>query len=68
MKLTLKISLFLFFLITFGDRSFSLTDYEIKKICKKEKRELTCQNKLKEKRLKLQKGTFIEIPVIPFKK
>ena len=68
MKLTLKISLFLFFLITFSDRSFSLTDYEIKKICKKEERELTCQNKLKEKRLKLQKGTFIEIPVIPFKK
>ena len=63
MKLALKISLFLFILPIFGYKSFSLTEYEIKKICKKEKRQLTCKNNLKEKRSNLQKGILIEIPV-----
>ena len=35
-------SLFLFALLTFSSESFSLTDYQIKKICKKEKMELNC--------------------------
>ena len=39
MKLGLNISLFLFALFFFGDKSFSLSDYQIKKICKKEKKE-----------------------------
>jgi len=68
MKLALKISLFLFILPIFGYKSFSLTEYEIKKICKKEKRQLTCKNNLKEKRSNLQKGILIEIPVIPYKR
>ena len=29
--------LFLFILFLLGDKSFSITDYQIKKICKKEK-------------------------------
>ncbi len=68
MKLALKISLFLFLLHTFGYKSFSLTEYEIKKICKKEKRQLSCRKNLKEKRSNLQKGILIEIPVIPYKR
>ena len=67
MKLVLNLSLLLFALLTFGDKSFSLTDYQIKKICKKEKRELTCIRNLQEKRIDLQKGNKIEIPVKPFK-
>ena len=67
MKLALSLSLFLLALFTFGDQSLSLTDYKIKKICKKDKRELTCIKKLREKRSKLQKGKSIEIPVIPHK-
>ncbi len=47
---------------------YALTDYKIKKICKKEKRELTCIKNLKEKRSNLQKGNLIEIPVIPYKR
>ncbi len=68
MKLALNLSLFLFALFKFGDESFSLTDYQIKRICKKEKIESTCRKELTEKRSNLQKGNFIEIPVIPYKK
>ena len=50
-----------------GEKSFSITDYQIKKICKNEKRELTCIKNLQEKRFNLQKGNHIEIPVIPHK-
>ena len=68
MKLALNLSLLLFALLTFVDKSLSLTDYQIKKICKKEKREITCIKNLKEKRSNLQKGNLIEIPVIPYKR
>ena len=68
MKFALNLFIFLFASLMFGDKSFSLTDYKIKKICKKEKRELTCIKKLQEKRSDLQKGNFIEIPVIPYKR
>ena len=68
MKFALKLPIFLFALFTFGDESFALTDYQIKKFCKKEKRELTCIKILKEKKSNLQKGNLIEIPVIPYKR
>ena len=67
MKLLLNLSLFIFALILLGDKSFSITDYQIRKICRKEKRELTCIKSLQEKRIDLQKGNQIEIPVIPYK-
>ena len=67
MKLLLKLSLFLFSLFLIGDKSLSITDFQIKRICKKEKRELTCIKNLQEKRSNLQKGNHIEIPVIPYK-
>jgi len=68
MKLALNLSLSLLALLTFGDESFSLTDYQIKRICKKEKMKLTCIKNLQEKRSNLKKGNLIEIPVIPFKR
>ena len=68
MKLVLNLFLFLLAFISFSNESFSLTDYQIKKICKKDKRVSTCIKKLQEKRSKLQKGNLIEIPVIPYKK
>ena len=55
-------------MLTFVDKSLSLTDYQIKRICKKETRELNCFKNLREKRSKLKEGNFIEIPVIPYKK
>ena len=67
MKLAFNLCLTLFVLSIFGDKSFSLTDYQIKKICKNEKRKSTCIKILEEKRSNLQKGNLIEIPVLPYK-
>ena len=68
MKLALNLFLFLFAFVIFGEKSLSLTDFQIRRICKKEKRELACIKILKEKRLNLQKGKSIEIPVIYLKR
>ena len=68
MKLLSTISFFLLVVFTLGEKSFSLSDYQIKKICKKEKKVSTCIRNLREKRTNLQKGNFIEIPVIPYKR
>ena len=68
MKLSLNVFLFLLALFIFGDKSFSLTDYQIKKICKKEKRVSTCIKNLQDKKSNLRKGNLIEIPVIPYKR
>ena len=67
MKFALNFSLIFLFLLTLGDKSFSLTDYQIKKICIKEKRKATCIKNLQERKSNLEKGNFIEIPVIPYK-
>ena len=67
MKLFLKLALFFCVLIIFEDNSLSLTDYQIKKICKKKIKTSICLKNLLEKRSKLQKGNFIEIPVRPYK-
>ena len=68
MKFKLNLSLFLFVFFMLQGKSFSLTDYKIKKICEKEIREIICIKNLKEKRSNLNKGLLIEIPVIPYKK
>ena len=67
MKLALNLFLSIFALMFLGHKSLSLTDYKIKKICKKEKRESTCIKYFKDRRSKLQQGKFIEIPVMPYK-
>ena len=61
----------IFFLLTFfsfTNKSLSLTDYQIKKFCAKEKRVSLCIKNLQEKRSDLQKGKLIEIPVTPYKR
>ena len=68
MKLALGLYSIIFVLFVFGDKSFSLTDYQIKKICKIEKRKSKCIKILEEKRSNLQKGNLIEIPVLPYKR
>ena len=67
MKLAFNFCLLFFSLIMFGDISFSLTDFQIKRICKKEKRQSLCIKDLKEKKFDLEKGKLIEIPVIPYR-
>ena len=68
MKLVLYLFMFLLAFSSFSDKSFSLTDYQIKRFCAKEKRVSLCIKNLKEKRSDLQKGKLIEIPVTPYKR
>jgi len=67
MQLAFNLFILVFVLFIFGDKSFSLTDYQIRKICKNERKKSTCIKLLEEKRSNLQKGNFIEIPVLPYK-
>ena len=68
MKLVLNLSMFLFAFFSFSNESFSLTDYQIKRFCAKEKRVSLCIKNLKVKRSDLQEGKLIEIPVKPYKR
>tara|TARA_B100000886_G_scaffold295426_1_gene222255 strand:- start:239 stop:445 length:207 start_codon:yes stop_codon:yes gene_type:complete len=68
MKLTLNLSILLFSLFMFDEKLFSLSNYQLKKICKKERNELTCKKNWQERQFNLQKGNLIEIPVIPYKR
>ena len=67
MKFALSLYLSLLAFSTLHDKTFSLTNYQISKICKKEKSVSICIKKFQEKRDKLKNGELIEIPVIPFK-
>ena len=68
MKLLLNLSMFFVAFFLHSNESFSLTDYQIRKYCAKEKKVSLCIKKLREKRTNLQKGTIIEIPVVPYKR
>ena len=67
MKFALSFFMFLLAFFSFSNESFSLTDFQIKKFCKKEKKVSLCIKKLQEKRSDLQEGKLIEIPVTPYK-
>ena len=67
MNLVLNFFIFLLVFSSFSNESFSLTDYQIKRFCAKEKRVSLCIKNLQEKRADLQKGNLIEIPVTPYK-
>ena len=68
LKLGLSISLFFLVFFSFSDESFSLTDYQIKRFCAKEKKVSLCVKNLQEKRSDLQEGKLIEIPVKPYRR
>ena len=68
MKLLLNFSIFLSAFFSFSNESFSLSDFQIKKFCAKDKRVSLCIKNLQEKRFDLQKGKLIEIPVKPYKR
>ena len=67
MKLLLNFYLFLLAFFSYSNESFSLSDFQIKRLCAKEKRVSLCIKNLQEKRSDLQKGKLIEIPVKPYK-
>ena len=68
MNFILNFSIFLMGFLSFSNESFSLTDYQIKRFCAKNKRVSLCIKNLKEKRSDLQKGKLIEIPITPYKR
>ena len=68
MKLLLNFSLFLLVFFSFSNESFSLSDFQIKRFCAKEKRVSLCIKNLQDKRSDLQKGKLIEINVEPYKR
>ena len=68
MKFVKNLTLFLFVLFLVRNESLALTDYQIKRICKNDKNLSICIKNLQEKRTNLQKGDFIEIPVVPYKR
>jgi len=68
MKLVLNFSIFLLAFFSFSNESLSLTDYQIKRYCTKQKRISSCMKDLQEKRSKLQEGEHIEIPVLPYQR
>jgi len=68
MKLVLNFFMSLLAFFSFSNKSLSLTDYQIKRFCTKERRVSSCIKNLQEKRSDLQKGNLIEIPVKPYKR
>ena len=68
MKLVLNFSIFLLAFFSFSNKTLSITDYQIKRFCAKEKRLSSCIKNLQKKRFDLQKGKPIEIPVTPYKR
>ena len=68
MKLGYNLFLFLFVFFSFSIESLSMSDYQIKKYCTKDKRVSLCIKDLQEKRSNLKKGKFIEIPVESYKR
>ena len=68
MKLVLNISMFLLAFFSYSNETFSLTDYQIKRFCRKQRRVSSCIKNLQEKRSDLQKGKFIEIQIKPYKR
>ena len=68
MKLVLNFFGFLLAFFSFSNKSLSLTDYQIKRFCAKERKVSLCIKNLKKKRSDLQEGKLIEIPVTPYKR
>ena len=68
MKFVSSLLIFLLAFFSLNNETFSLTDYQIKRFCTKQKRVSSCIKNLQEKRSDLQEGNFIEIPVKPHKK
>ena len=64
-KLSLNPILILLIIFSFENSAYSLSDYQIRKICQKNQRRSTCIKNLKTKKLNLLQGNKIEIPVIP---
>ena len=68
MKLFFNTLSFFFIIFLFENSAYSLSDYQIKKICQNKPNRSNCIKNIKFKKLNLLQGNKIEIPVIPFNK
>ena len=68
MKLFLKIFSVIYFFQIFGFHTLAISNYEIIRICRKQRNEKECKKKLKLNRDLLNKGKPIEIPVYNYKR
>ena len=68
MKIIPSLIIILQIFFFFNLEAYSISNLEIYKICKKQRREKECIKRLKTNRELLKEGRPIEIPVIPFKK
>ena len=67
MKLFLKVFSLILLSLLVSLETYSITNYQILKICTKKRREKACIKKLKLNREFIQRGKPIEIPVYPYK-
>ena len=67
MKLFLKVFSLILLSLLVSLETYSITNYQILKICTKKRREKACIKKLKLNRELIQRGKPIEIPVYPYK-
>ena len=68
MKLLFNPLLFFSVIFLFESSAYSLSVYQMKEICQKKPKKSSCIKNLKLKKLILEQGDIIEIPVIPLKK
>ena len=68
MKILFNTFLILLTFFIYENKVFSLSNYQIREICKNKRRRSSCIKNLENKRFNLLKGNRIEIPVIPFKR
>ena len=67
MNLFFKIYSLILFSLIFSLDTYSISNYQIFKICTRERKEKTCIKRLKLNRELIYKGKPIEIPVYPYK-
>ena len=68
MKILFNTFLILLTFFIYENKVFSLSNYQIREICKNKRRRSSCIKNLEYKRFNVLKGNRIEIPVIPFKR
>jgi len=67
MNLFFKVFSFFLLSLIFSLETYSISNYQIFKICKRKIKEKACIKKLKLKRELIYEGKPIEIPVYPYK-
>ena len=67
MRSLLNSLLLLLALLILGNETYALNNYQIRVICKNQKRKSTCVKNLQRKRIDFLEGKRIEIPVIPYR-